>query len=103
MHYSKLIARVVVALPLLAPLLLAQPPARRGGPPLNPKDSSPIHLTGYWVAIVTEDWRYRMVTPAPGDYQGVPMTQAAIKIANAWDPAKEEAAGDPCKSYGAPP
>ena len=21
-------------------------------------------LTGYWVSIVTEDWRYRMVTPA---------------------------------------
>ena len=43
-----------------------------------------------------------MVTPAPGDYQGVPMTPAAVKIADAWDPAKDEAAGDQCKSYGAP-
>ena len=74
----------------------------RGGPPATPKAGAPIDLTGYWVSVVTEDWRYRMVTPSPGDYQGVPMTQAAVKIADAWDPAKEEASGDLCKSYGAP-
>ncbi len=74
----------------------------RGGPPPDPKAGAPIDLTGYWVAVVTEDWRYRMVTPAPGDYQGVPMTAAAVKIADAWDPAKDEASGDLCKSYGAP-
>ena len=68
----------------------------------TPKAAAPIDLTGYWVSIVTEDWRYRMVTPAPGDYQSVPMTQAAVKIADTWDPAKDEAAGDQCKSYGAP-
>jgi len=51
---------------------------------------------------VTEDWRYRMVTPTKGDFQGVPMTPAARTIANAWDLAKEEASGDLCKSYGAP-
>jgi hypothetical protein len=74
----------------------------RGGPPATPKAAAPIDLSGYWVSVVTEDWRYRMVTPSPGDYQGVPMTQAALKIADAWDPAKEEASGDVCKSYGAP-
>jgi hypothetical protein len=74
----------------------------RGGPPMAPKAAAPIDLSGYWVSVVTEDWRYRMVTPAPGDYQGVPMTQAALKIADAWDPAKEEASGDVCKAYGAP-
>jgi hypothetical protein len=52
--------------------------------------------------VVNEDWRYRMVTPAPGDYQGVPMTPAAVKVASTWDPAKDEASGDQCKSYGAP-
>ncbi|HEX5226684.1 MAG TPA: hypothetical protein VFW44_03200 [Bryobacteraceae bacterium] len=83
--------------------LVAQPPgARRAGPPPEPKAAAPIDLTGYWVSIVTEDWRYRMVTPAPGDYEGVPMTRAAEKIADAWDPAKDEAAGEQCKSYGAP-
>jgi hypothetical protein len=50
---------------------------------------------------VTEDWRYRMVTPARGDYQGVPMTPAALKVADAWDPDADAAAGLQCKSYGA--
>ena len=31
----------------------------------TPKAAAPIDLTGYWVSVVTEDWRYRMVTPAP--------------------------------------
>jgi hypothetical protein len=87
----------------LALSLAAQPPGGgRGMQAANPKAAAPIDLTGYWVSIVTEDWRYRMVTPAPGDYQSVPMTPAAIKIADAWDPAKDEAAGEQCKSYGAP-
>jgi hypothetical protein len=94
---------IALVLPLAALPLAAQPPGGgRGMQPANPKAAAPIDLTGYWVSIVTEDWRYRMVTPAPGDYQSVPMTQAAIKIADAWDPAKDEAAGEQCKSYGAP-
>src|SRR5499426_3146756 len=64
--------------------------------------AAPFDLTGYWVSVVTEDWRYRMVTPSKGDYQGVPMTPAAVAIADTWDPAKEQASGDACKSYGAP-
>ena len=82
----------------------AQGRGRGGAPPTPqaPKAAAPIDLTGYWVSIVTEDWRYRMVTPAKGDYQGVPMTPEARKIADAWDPAKEEASGELCKSYGAP-
>jgi hypothetical protein len=75
---------------------------RGGGPPQPPKAAAPIDLTGYWVSVVTEDWRYRMVTPAPGDFQGVPMTAAAVKIADTWDPQKEKASPDQCKSYGAP-
>ena len=73
-----------------------------GGPPAAPRAAAPIDLTGYWVSVVTEDWRYRMVTPAKGDYQGVPMTPEALKIADAWDPVADEAAGNQCKSYGAP-
>lgn len=33
--------------------------------------AAPIDLTGYWVSIVTQDWRWRMVTPAKGDYQHI--------------------------------
>ena len=82
--------------------LLAQRGGGPGGPPPNPKAAAPIDLTGYWVSLVNEDWRYRMVTPAPGDYQGVPMTANAVRVADTWDPAKDEASGDQCKSYGAP-
>ena len=65
------------------------------------KTSAPVDLTGYWVALVTEDWRFRMVTPRKGDFQAVPMTEEARKVANAWDPAADEAAGNQCKAYGA--
>jgi hypothetical protein len=92
---------VALAMMLTLPVW-AQPPAGRGGPPPTAKVAAPIDLTGYWVSIVNEDWRYRMVTPAKGDYQGVPMTAEAVKVAGTWDPAKDEAAGDQCKSYGAP-
>jgi len=73
-----------------------------GAAPPTPRAAAAVDLTGYWVAVVTEDWRYRMVTPAQGDYQGVPLTPAARKIADSWDPAKEAASGELCKAYGAP-
>jgi hypothetical protein len=71
------------------------------GAPPTARAAAPIDLTGYWVSVVTEDWRYRMVTPAKGDYRGVPMTPAAVKVADAWDPDADRAAGLQCKSYGA--
>jgi hypothetical protein len=74
----------------------------RGGPPRSPKDSAPIDLTGYWVSVVTEDWRFRMVTPPKGDFPNVPLNPAGQAIANAWDAAKDGASGDRCKGYGAP-
>jgi hypothetical protein len=76
--------------------------AGAGAAPQTPRAAAAVDLTGYWVSVVTEDWRYRMVTPAQGDYQGVPLTPAAKKIADSWDPAKEAASGEPCKAYGAP-
>jgi hypothetical protein len=65
------------------------------------KAAAPVDLTGYWVSVVTEDWRYRMVTPARGDHPSVPLNAAGNALANSWDPAKDEAAGDACKAYGA--
>ena len=78
--------------------------AQRGNPqpPLTPRAAAPIDLTGTWVSIVTQDWRWRMVAPPKGDYRGIPMTPEAYKVADAWDPAKDEAAGEQCRSYGAP-
>jgi hypothetical protein len=62
---------------------------------------APIDLTGYWVSVVTQDWRWRMVTPAKGDYASIPLTLEAKKAGDNWDPARDEAAGEQCKSYGA--
>lgn len=90
----------LIATLVMLPSIAAQP--RASGPePVAAKASAPIDLTGYWAAFVTEDWRFRMITPRKGDYQAVPMTPAARKIADAWDPAADEAAGNQCKAYGA--
>ncbi|MBV8902965.1 MAG: hypothetical protein JOZ22_04955 [Acidobacteriia bacterium] len=87
----------------LALPILAQPPGGgRGGPPQPAKAVAPIDLTGYWVSVVNEDWRFRMVMPVHGDYMGVPMTLESKRVADAWDPAKDEGSGEVCKAYGAP-
>lgn len=70
--------------------------------PRSARDAAPIDLTGYWVSVVTQDWRWRMVTPAKGDFGSIPITLDAKKVADSWDPAKDEAAGEQCRSYGAP-
>ena len=35
-------------------------------PSHDPNMDWPVDLTGQWVAAVTEDWNYRMMTPAKG-------------------------------------
>jgi hypothetical protein len=86
---------------LLALLAHAQGPG--GGPPrvVQGKAGAPIDLTGYWVSVVTEDWRYRMLTPAKGDYASVPLSADGRKLADTWDPDKDTASGNACKAYGA--
>ena len=89
---------------LLAGGAFGQGPGRGGasGPPRTAKAAAQYDVTGYWVSVVTEDWRFRMVTPPKGDYTGVALNEQGLKIANAWDPAKDEASGEQCRSYGAP-
>ncbi|HZM59484.1 MAG TPA: hypothetical protein VFB85_06795 [Vicinamibacterales bacterium] len=74
---------------------------RGAPPPPSAKASAPLDLTGYWVSVVNEDWRFRMITPAKGDYGGIPITKEALQLVNAWNPSADEAAGEQCKSYGA--
>jgi hypothetical protein len=78
--------------------------AAQGGqqPPATPRAAAPIDLTGNWVSLVTQDWRWRMVPPLKGDYRGIQLTAEGRKVADSWDPAKDEAAGEACRSYGAP-
>jgi hypothetical protein len=81
--------------------LFAQGRGGPPGPPPTPRAGAKIDITGYWVSLVTEDWRYRQFTPPKGDYESLPINPAGKKIADAWDPAKDEAAGEQCKAYGA--
>jgi len=71
------------------------------GPPPTAKAAARIDLTGYWVSLVTEDWRHRMFTPPKGDYESVPLNAAGRGRGDSWDPAKDEAAGEQCRAYGA--
>jgi hypothetical protein len=73
----------------------------RGGAAPTPRTAALADLTGMWVSLVTEDWRYRMFTAPKGDAGGIPINPAGRKIAEAWDPAKDERAGEQCKAYGA--
>jgi hypothetical protein len=75
--------------------------AQRGGPPPTPRAQAPLDITGYWVSLVNEDWRYRMTMPPKGDVAGVPLNGAGRQAAAAWDQAKDETSGDACKAYGA--
>jgi hypothetical protein len=78
--------------------------AQRGGgrgAPAAARTAAPVDVTGLWVSVVTEDWRWRMRTPPKGDYASMPLTPAAIKVAQSWDPAQDTAAGEQCRGYGA--
>jgi hypothetical protein len=78
----------------------ASPAAPAGAPP-TAKAVAPQDLTGQWVSVVTEDWRWRMVTPAKGDFASVPLTPAARNAAYPWDIAADDAAGVQCRAFGA--
>jgi hypothetical protein len=78
----------------------------RGGapqtaPPATPRAAAAFDMTGYWVSEVTEKWRYRMLVPDKNDYQMVPLNPEGRKVAAQWDPARDQATGEACRSYGA--
>jgi hypothetical protein len=89
---------VAATVALLTPALVAQrgQGAAPAAPP-TPQAAAPIDVTGYWVSVVTEDWRWRMVTPPKGDVASVPLNPEGTKVANAWDPATDGS----CLAYGA--
>jgi hypothetical protein len=70
-------------------------------PPPTPEAVSPIDLTGYWVSVVTEDWRYRMMVADKNDSASVPLNPEGRKATDMWDPAKDISRGEQCKSFGA--
>jgi hypothetical protein len=101
MNISRMVLAATFAFGM--PLVLSgqQQPGQASANTPPPKAAAPIDLVGNWVSIVSEDWRWRMVTPTKGDYASIPITPAAQKLADDWDPANDEAAGEQCRSYGA--
>jgi hypothetical protein len=79
---------------LLPASLLAQPAP-------SAKAAASIDLTGYWVSLITEDWRTRMLTAPKGDYYSIPLNAEGKKVADTWDLAKDIAGKKQCMSYGA--
>jgi hypothetical protein len=78
--------------------------AQRGGgrgAPATAQAAAPIDLTGYWVSVITEDWKFRMVTPKKGVYETLTLNAEGRKVGDSWDPARDEAAGEQCRAYGA--
>jgi hypothetical protein len=92
---------IIGALVIAATPAYAQRGAGRGGPPPAAREAAAIDLTGNWVSVVIEDWKWRMVTPKKGVYDSLPLNAEARKVADSWDPAKDEAAGEQCRAYGA--
>ena len=80
--------------------------AQRGGrggrgAPVSAREGAAVDLTGYWVSVIAEDWKFRMVTPRKGVYDSLMLNAEGRRVADTWDPSKDEAAGEQCRSYGA--
>jgi hypothetical protein len=89
----------MAALVLFAILCL---PASPQSPATSPQASAPIDITGYWVSLITEDWRYRMLNAPKGDYYSIPLNAEGKRVADTWNAAKDIADGKQCMAYGAP-
>jgi hypothetical protein len=70
--------------------------------PATPRAGAPMDITGNWVSLITDDWVYRMITPAKGDYSYIPLNAEGKRTADGWDPARDQAAGEECRAYSAP-
>lgn len=98
---ARLSAAVAAVFLIASPISVSAQRGGRGGPAPAPQTAAAIDLTGYWVSVVTEDWKFRMVTPNKGDYDGLTLNAEGRRVADTWDPARDEAAGEQCRSYGA--
>src|SRR4030095_5628382 len=95
---------VVVWCSFAAATAISEPVLAQGrvGASGNARGGALIDLTGQWVSVITEDWRWRMVTPPKGDTASVPLNPAGRKIAEAWDLNADRDGGQLCKAFGPP-
>jgi hypothetical protein len=77
---------------------VAQQPAAAPG---TPHQLAQADLTGYGVAQIHRGLALAQMTPPKGDYLGVPLNDAGRKVGDGWDLARDIAAGNLCRSFGA--
>ena len=94
------LAAIAAGVAVFVAVISAQRGAGPAGPARTARAIAPVDLTGTWVSVVTEDWRWRMVTPPKGDVASVPVNNEGRRAAGAWDPAADVAAGNQCKAFG---
>jgi hypothetical protein len=66
------------------------------------RERAPVDLTGQWVSVITEDWRWRMVTAPVGDAASIPLNAAGRAATMAWSFDKDRGDGAFCKAFGPP-
>lgn len=98
---APLLAAPALALLLAAPARIDAQRGPGGQAPPTAQLAAPFDITGYWVSLITDNWRFRMITPPKGDYSYLPVNAEARRVGDTWDPAKDEASGNQCKGYGA--
>ena len=71
----------------------------RGGaapvPRQTARQQAPVDLTGTWVSVVTEDWRWRMVTPPKGDVASIPVSARRTEGGGGWNRDADNAEREP--------
>jgi hypothetical protein len=96
-----LTAAIAIAAALGQGYMQAQTQQAPAAPPPTAQSQAGFDLTGVWVSVVTEEWRWRMMTPPKGDYESIAITADARKVADTWDPVRDTAEGNACRAYGA--
>ena len=95
-------AGLSLVLLMVSVMASAQPGAGPAfGAPRSAQESAQVDITGYWVALVTEDWLWRMITAPPGDATSVPLNPQGRRVAAEWNPREDAANGEACRPFGA--
>ena len=88
LRQASCIGAAIVAGAALASTAAAQPRRAAAAEPTTARAGAPFDITGHWVSLITDDWVYRMMTPAKGDVSFVPLNAEGRRLADAWDPAR---------------
>jgi len=58
--------------------------------PATARASAPMDITGHWVALITDDWVYRMITPAKGDVSYIPLNAEGRRAPDPRPPRRDD-------------